>query len=360
MKTMHTSRLKSFFTISILLGAAIVSVLLTAGCSMAGSPKEAEDYRDAYEDMNAYKPEGRDDAPGFVAPTAPHDEKGEEGSEILPEAPSVLSEEKLVYTCDMIVETTKYQETAALLKAKIKEFGGIIESETETDSDNSWYYSDHKRYSASMRMYLVVRIPAARYSEFVESAGSFGKVRQKSQNVQNISRRYSDTEARIRALETEETRLLEMLGKASTVEEMLYVEKRLTEVEYELASQRSALSGMDVDVAYSTVNITLTEVLEYTEEERPAVTFIQRIGHAFSDMWENLGDFSEGFVIVLIYLIPLIVVAGIVLLVIFLVRKARDKKYPERVAQRKARKEAKRARKYGKTPVIEKKEEPKA
>lgn len=359
MKTMHTSRFKTFFTVSILLGAAIVSMLLAAGCSMSGSPKEAA-YYDASEDMNAYKPDGRDDAPGFVAPSVPSDEKGGEAHTNLPEAPSVLSEEKLVYTCDMTVETTKYQETASLLKAKIKEFGGIIESETETDSDNSWYYSDHKRYSASMRMYLVVRIPATRYSEFVESAGSFGKVRQKSQNVENISRRYSDTEARIRALETEEKRLLEMLGKASTVEEMLYVEKRLTEVEYELASKRSALSGMDVDVAYSTVNITLTEVLEYTEEERPAVTFIQRIGHAFSDMWENLGDFSEGFVIVLIYLIPLIVVAGIVLLVIFIIRKARDKKYPERVARRKARKEAKRARKYGVAPVTEQKEEPKA
>ena len=116
---------------------------------------------------------------------------------------------------------------------------------------------------------------------------------------------------------------------------------------------------MDVDVAYSTINIKLNEVLEYTEEERPAVTFIQRIGHAFSDMWEGLGDFGEGLVIVLIYLIPLLMIAAIVLLILWIIRKVRDKKYPERVAARNARKEARRIRKYGRPSVSEKTEAPK-
>ena len=352
---MKTKRSLSLFIVIILLFTAVMAAVMLSGCSAKGGdafyagevPNDA-DYKEDY-DFNV-RPEAQASLP------ADSKDSRDQGNDIA-QAPSVLTEEKLVYTCDMTVETTEYAATAAALKAKVKEFGGIVESESETDSDNSWYYSNHTRYVASMKMYLTVRIPSERFSEFIDSAGSLGKVRQKTQNVLNISRRYSDTEARIKALETEEERLLEMLRKANGVEEMLSVENRLTEVEYELTSLRSTLSGMDVDVAYSTINITLTEVLEYTEEERPAVTFLERVKDAFSGMWEGLGDFGEGLIIVLIYMIPLFVIAGIVLLIIFLVRKARDKKYPERVAARNARKEARRIRKYGKPTVVEKNEQ---
>ncbi len=349
---MKAKKSLSLFIVIIMLLTAVMAAGALAGCSAKGSESYYAEIPDA-SDRKDYNADIASEAQAS-APAASRD-SDPQGNGIA-QAPSVLTEEKLVYTCDMSVETTEYAKTAAALKAKVKEFGGIVESERESDSDGSWYYSNHTRYMASMKLYLTVRIPSERFSEFIDSAGSLGKVRQKSQNVLNISRRYSDTEARIKALETEEERLLEMLRKAASVEEMLNVEKRLTEVEYELTSLRSTLSGMDVDVAYSTINITLTEVLEYTEEERPAVTFLERIKNAFSGMWEGFGDFSEGLVIVLIYMIPLFVIAGIVLLVIFIVRKARDKKYPERVAARNARKEARRIRKYGKASVPEIKE----
>ena len=350
---MKAKRSLSLFIVIILLFTAVMAAVMLSGCSAKGG-EAFYGYEDAPNSAE-HKDYSYNSNTGVETPAS---KPASDSKENIAQAPSVLSDEKLVYTCDMTVETTEYANTAAALKAKVKEFGGIVESESETDNDNSWYYSDHRRY-ASMKMYLKVRIPSERYSEFIDSAGSLGKVRQKTQNVQNISRRYSDTEARIKALETEEERLLDMLKKAASVEEMLSVEQRLTEVEYELSSQRSALSGMDVDVAYSTINITLTEVLEYSEPEKPAITFVERIKDAFSGMWEGLGDFGEGLVIVLIYLIPLMVIAGIVLLIIFLVRKARDKKYPERVAARNARKEAKRIRKYGKPAVVEKTEQPK-
>ena len=354
MNIVQKRKSRLLFITVILMVSALLSILVLSGCSAGkASYREDADYAASNEKQGGYNAK-----PGAEAPSS-SDGGSDQADGSYAQAPSVLSEEKLVYTCDMAIETTKYKETAEALKAKVKEFGGIIESESETDSDSAWYYKNHTRYSATMSLYLTVRIPSERYSEFIDSAGTLGKVRQKTQNVQNISRRYSDTEARIRALETEESRLLEMLKKAESVEEMLYVEKRLTEVEYELSSQRSALSGMDVDVAYSTINIKLNEVLEYTEEERPAVTFIQRVGHAFSDMWEGLGDFGEGFLIVLIYLIPLFVIAAIVLLILWIIRKARDKKYPERVAARNARKEARRIRKYGRPSVSEKTEAPK-
>ena len=357
MNKMNHKRSVSLWIAVILLLTSVLASGILSGCSSKngdmrpaeqdsdGKTYQKEDYNSNVGSDTASKPDGEGNS---------QDQAGN-----IVQAPAVLSEEKLVYTCDMTVETTEYQKTASALKAKIKEFGGIIEAETETDSDTTWYYSNHTRYGATMRLILTIRIPSERYSEFLESAGSLGKVRQKAQHVQNISRRYSDTEARIKALETEEERLLEMLKKAQSVEEMLYVEERLTDVEYELSTQRSALSGMDLDVAYSTINITLTEVLEYTEEERPGVTFIQRVGNAFSDTWDFFKDFSEGFVIVLIYLIPFMILAAIVLAFIFIVRKAKDKKHPERVEARKARKEARQIRKYGKPAIPEKTEQSK-
>ncbi|MBR3436547.1 MAG: DUF4349 domain-containing protein, partial [Lachnospiraceae bacterium] len=198
----HEKRRRTLlFIILVLMLSALLSVL--SGCSAAKNAAEWRKDEAAY-DAPQEKPGGYNAVPGADAPSSPEGGTDQDAGSYA-QAPSVLSEEKLVYTCDMSIETTEYKETAAAIKAKVKEFGGIIESESETDNDNGWYYKNHTRYGATMSLYLTVRIPSERYSDFIESAGSLGKVRQKTQNVQNISRRYSDTEARIRALETEES-----------------------------------------------------------------------------------------------------------------------------------------------------------
>ena len=253
-----------------------------------------------------------------------------------------LTNDKLVYSCSIDMESMEYKETVDSIRDLIRSADAIIESESESDSDNRWYYSNHTKTSGTMRLYLTIRVPAAKYEGFVEDLCAIGKVLSKSQNVDNISRQYHDTQARIEALTKEEERLNSMIDLAETIEEMIYIEERLTEVEAQLNSYKTNLAAMDVDVAYSTVHLTLREVMVYTPEVQPTATFGERLVKTFRDSWESFTGFLEGFLFVIIYLLPFVILGAVIAgIIVFIIRKT-DKRTPEqRRADRLAKKESK-------------------
>ena len=138
-----------------------------------------------------------------------------------------------------------------------------------------------------------------------------------SQNLrrEDITLKYVATSSRITALETEEARLLELLSKAETMEDLLEIEARLTDVRYELENHASQLRLYDNQIDYATIYLYIEEVQEYTPVEEPG--FFQRIQTTFSGSLEGLGD---GFVDITVFLVgnsPYILVFAAMAFVIF-------------------------------------------
>ena len=242
--------------------------------------------------------------------------------------------EKIVYTCSADLQTLEYDQSVKDIKDAVKASGGIIQSETESDNNSYWYY-ESRGTSNNRNLYLTVRIPTEKYETFVNSLDQYGKVMNKTQSADNISRTYNDKKTYITSLETEQKRLLEMMDKAETIEDMMAVEERLTEVQRQLNQYKTELDAMDMDVAYSTVTLNLQEVQKIENQPTPRDSFGTRIKKAFISAWENFVDFWEEFLFALIYLLPAIVVIG---LIVWIILRATRKK-------RKARKEKKRAEK---------------
>ena len=130
-----------------------------------------------------------------------------------------------------------------------------------------------------------------------------------------------DVESRQKALETEQSRLMELLEKADNLEDLLTIESRLSEVRYELENYGSQKRLLDNQIDYSTVYITITEVERITEVgER---TFFQEIGDRFSESLYIVGVGVRGFIIGVIGSLPLLVVWGAVIaLIVWIIRKA--------------------------------------
>ena len=262
------------------------------------------------------------------------------------DTPNELSSDKLVYTCNIDIETMEYTQSVDDIREKIKTYKGVIESEQESDDDYQWYYDGHVKTNGTKRLYLTVRIPSESYESFVKDMESIGKVRNKTQNVQNISRQYHSAETRIEALQIEQKRLLEMLEKAEEIEDMIFIEERLTNVEYELNDYKTSLEDMDLDVRYSTVNISLNEVMLYTREAPRTVTFLQRIKNAFSGSIRSFGRFWENVITAFIYILPFLLVGLIIFFIIRAVKLQNDPRTPEeRKRDRQLAKEAKAERK---------------
>ena len=230
-------------------------------------------------------------------------------------ASSAQDSQKLIYTATLSLDTTDYQKSVDGLRAL------MARCEAFAEFENEWTYGNQDLHALS----VTVRVPAERYDELMGGMGDIeGTLTDRSAQVTNITRQYADNEAVIEGLEIQEKRLLEMMEEAESIEDMILVEERLSEVQLELNLARSNREDMDADVSLSTVTVTITEV------RRPTTTaqsgYGTRVGNAFVDMWdsfvEGLGDLG----IALIYAIPAIIIAAVIVLGVLIgVRRHRKK-----------------------------------
>ncbi len=225
-----------------------------------------------------------------------------------------LLEEKLVYHCNLDIETLDYPATIASIKETISKHGGVIQSESESDSGHNWYYSDYRKTSGTMHNYLEVRIPSKNYENFLSELDGVGKIVSKSTSVDNISQKYYDTTAQIEALQIQEKNLLTMLEKCETIEDMITVEQRLSEVQYELNNLQTSRRYMDMDVAYSYVNITISEVMEYRQDNEPVRrnTFVDRLKNTIRSTGRGFLYFLEALLFLVISLMPYLLIIALI------------------------------------------------
>ena len=106
---------------------------------------------------------------------------------------------------------------------------------------------------------LVLRVPAKKLRQALADITALGVVEHRSLSAQDVSAEYVDMESRIRALETTQKQLLELMSKARTVDEALHVRQALDGVTAELEVLKGRMRQLDNLIAYSTINVTLME-----------------------------------------------------------------------------------------------------
>ena len=119
--------------------------------------------------------------------------------------------------------------------------------------------------------------------------------------LKNISQQYYDTTTQIESLRIQERNLLEMMEKCETIEDMITVEERLAQVQSERSKLETAKRYMDTDVAFSYVNITISEVMEYHQDREPVKrnTFVDRLINTIKSTGRGISIiFGRSFVLV--------------------------------------------------------------
>ena len=233
--------------------------------------------------------------------------------------------QKIVYTGNLSIQTLEYEKSAASIRKKIKDAGGFSESESERDNDYYWY--SHSGSTSNTRyLNITARIPSEKFEEFINSLSGDGKIMNRSVNAENISQVYANKETYKKSLEKEQERLLEMMDKAETIEDMITVESRLSEVERQLNVYKTDLAQMDKDVEFSTIYIELKEVKRYTEEVN-STTFGEELKYAFEDAINSFRNFCEDIILFVVRNFPyLIILAVILVLIIRAIGRSRAKR----------------------------------
>ena len=216
---------------------------------------------------------------------------------------------KLIRTFDMNIETKEFDEVMAGIQSKVQELGGYIE-QSSLDGGSA-YYSHYNRYSD-----MTVRVPSDKLDSFVENVKESANVTYISESTEDITLKYVDTESRKIALETERDRLLELLEKAETVEDIITIEGRLSEVRYQLESYASQLRTYDNLVDYSTVHISIREVDRETKVEPK--TFWEEVTEEFGDSLYGIGRNCKNFAIWFLGSTPYLFIWAVVIIIAFI------------------------------------------
>ena len=263
-----------------------------------------------------------DDSAGLGADDLKNEDKNDKGA-----ANDKNAAEKLVYTCTLTLQTTDYNDSIKKVRDAIKAVNGFIENEHEYSDDlNSAYDagSGQNKETSVKHNHLVIRVPADQYETFLSGVDAYGTVTEKTQNVQNITKAYRDTETRIKALRIQEKRLLDLMKKAKTISEMIEVEDRLTEVQAELESWQNSKTEMDVQVSYATIEMDLCRVKKISRQEDAG--FASKAKEYFQAGLNIMVNIFRWLALTVIFLLPLILLAlATAAVVIFIIRRRRKK-----------------------------------
>jgi hypothetical protein len=227
-------------------------------------------------------------------------------------ASSAVTDRKLIRRIEMFAETRDLDTLLSDINGKVTELGGYVENRQVYTGSS--YYGDADSRSAT----LTIRIPAEKLDGFVAHVEGNSNVTSTSESTEDVTLNYIAIESRMKALQAEETRLLELIDEAANLSELLELEKRLTEVRTELEKVTSQLRVYDNLVDYGTVELSITEVKELTPTEKPG--FWTRLGNGFVTAMQNMWVFCQEFVIFMIsaipYLLPFAIIAVVIVVII--------------------------------------------
>lgn len=323
--------------------AMAVSMLLTLSACSASSPKEdsayeTESYAPSY-DMMADYDYGFDNgmsvntsASGAEAPAEPM--VGETTSESADEA---TIERKIIKNADINMDADNADECYASILSYAKQLGGY-ESSCSTNTND--YGSSRYVY-----IYAELRLPPEKLEEFVGKIGEFGTVTSLDVSSDEITEEYYDLETRMKSKQAALESYYALLEKAETVDEILVIQTRIDGITEEIEAIKGRLRVYDALVSESKVMLRISEYIvdppaekEFEWDSLSGKDVGKLVKNGFLSVCNFVWSLLQWLFIIIISISPLLLIAGIVLLIVNFVRK--KNKVNGKSAEHKAKKNA--------------------
>jgi hypothetical protein len=153
-----------------------------------------------------------------------------------------------------VIKTAYLSIEVDAFQAAAKEVEGIALKEGYVLSSSSYVTgTGHRRGS------ITIRVPEPSFLSVIEELEKIGEVKSKSTTGQDVTEEYIDLEAQLKNYEKQEARLLEILGKAEKVEDILKVEEQLGRVRGEIERLTGRLRYLNERIEMATITLELYE-----------------------------------------------------------------------------------------------------
>lgn len=214
---------------------------------------------------------------------------------------TVETNRKIYYKVFYTINTENINEINSGINSKVTELNGYTANSTQSGNYANYVY----------------KVPTKSLNEFLDYVDSFGEnVSNKTVESTDITSTYSQLEARKEVLENSRVAYLKLLNETNlSMSYIIEIQNKIDDIDSELLYLNNQLSYHDNLLEYSTITITYNQ----SEVEK--------------DFFNGYGEYLLGLLNLVFYLfmytLPFTLVAGIVLLVMYLIKKRRMKKNKE-------------------------------
>jgi len=281
-------------------GLALTAIACGGDDSWGDDDDGGGDAAEARTGVNALAPSTGEAAPGSAAGA---DAYGSDTDRSLAQL-----DRKIIFTADMTFSAEDVGASFNQASILARTNGGYIESSSFTGG------TDPERRSAT----LTVRVPVENYENLLASLRSMSGVTVEGEgsNSSEVTEQYTDLSSRMRNLERTETQYLDLLAKATTIEDILTVQDRLAGVREQIEQIQGRLNVLDNMTDYATVAMTFRPFVAAVEE--PKSGGAPSLSNVWETSWERslevAGYVAAAGVVVVVATAWLIVPVALVLL----------------------------------------------
>ncbi|MBR3742184.1 MAG: DUF4349 domain-containing protein [Clostridia bacterium] len=240
------------------------------------------------------------------------------------EPSAAAAKEKIIRSASFTVKTADYEADLQKIQDLTAEMGGRVEYMSSSGDATLGQIR-----SAS----LTLRIPSQRLDAFLTGAQGIGTITGMTQEMEDVSDSYYDTQTRLETQREKLKRLQAMIAQAEDVSDLIEIESAIADTQYYIDRYTGTLKSYDSRVDYSTVRVTVRET-KVTETKE--VSLGERILTGIGDSFQEFGWFLEDMVIFLAFALPWIITlaaVGLVAVLIIRARKNRKNKKEKKVQE---------------------------
>lgn len=257
-----------------------VSLGLLAGCSSGEAPDQSMNSSvQSKTEFHSLSREGSTES-GSGKGTAASDVKkvlNKEGAQVAQE------ERKVIYRAELRIKVQNLKQAQQATEAAARKEGGYLveSSQSRAEKEKTGDY--------------VFRIPRESFHTYLERVEKTAQeMESRKITGKDVTEEYVDLESRLKAKKAVEKRLLEMMKRAKTTEDLLKVSEQLARVQEEIEQLQGRLKYLENQTVYSTVTIHARQVIALEEAEgkpglgeRISLAFVQSVGWV-RDLFQGL------------------------------------------------------------------------
>jgi hypothetical protein len=152
------------------------------------------------------------------------------------------------FSSDLGIRSASPEQTASGVAALAYSVGGYVA-----------FQSTYSSYAN-----VVIRVPATEYQQVLSKVEAMGTVLSLTSNSNDVRVQYTDLNATLASLRTEQGALLRLLNQSTTINSTLAIETQLQQVNQQINDVESQILETKTLIAYSTINVTITETAQLT------------------------------------------------------------------------------------------------